>query len=218
MQQALCILLGAVICSGLWSAFPNNGYAENTDLMQQHAHRKRLARDIILENLRSKGLLPANGVVEFSARSVPDPHDPTRLQIQIDSLRIQPLPEHATQPALQEGPADSWSTIIPGGVLQPTTFVRSIEYMELDIPVQQVPEVRWQHSFRIRAGVVEDTPDLTQGRPSETTSDTSPKAVEGATAPPPAVALDIPIAPAPQQEAPAKTGNATQQPWYKQLQ
>ncbi|MCA1944771.1 MAG: hypothetical protein LDL30_05740 [Desulfovibrio sp.] len=218
MQQALCILLGAVICSGLWSAFPNNGYAENMDLMQQHAHRKRLARDIILENLRSKGLLPANGVVEFSARSVPDPHDPTRLQIQIDSLRIQPLPEYATQLAPQGEQVNSWSTIIPGGVLQPTTFVRSIEYMELDIPVQQVPEVRWQHSFRIRAGEVEDAPDLTQSRPSETTSGTSPKAVEGAAPAPPAVTLDIPIAQAPHQEVPAKTDNATQEPWYKQLQ
>lgn len=204
MQQALCILLGAVICSGLWSAFPNNGYAENTDLMQQHAHRKRLARDIILENLRSKGLLPANGVVEFSARSVPDPKDPSRLQIQIDSLRILPLPDAPRPGSAAESGGGAQSVVAP---VQPAALTRIIEYMELDIPVQQEPEVRWQHSIRIRAGALQDElPGNAEGAPA------SPPA---GTPEPPAV-VEPPRDNASAQDTPAQE-NATDGPWYKQI-
>ena len=198
------LLLALLVWACLGGGLPCQGLAQNADLMQQHAQRKRLARDMVLENLRARGLLPANGVVEFSARSVPDPKDPSRLQIQIDSLRILPLPDAPRPGSAAESGGGAQSVVAP---VQPAALTRIIEYMELDIPVQQEPEVRWQHSIRIRAGALQDElPGNAEGAPA------SPPA---GTPEPPAV-VEPPRDNASAQDTPAQE-NATDGPWYKQI-
>ncbi|AGW12245.1 hypothetical protein [Megalodesulfovibrio gigas] len=200
------LLLALLMLACLGGGIPCAGIAQNADLMQQHAQRKRLARDMVLENLRARGLLPADGVVEFSARSVPDPTDPSRLQIQIDSLRILPLPGAPRPGPAAENGGRAQPFTAP---MQPSALTRVIEYMELDIPVQQEPEVRWQHSFRIRSGAVQDDlPGIAPGAPAVPPSG-APKA--------PAVVEPPRDNPPAQDNAPAQE-KAADGPWYKQIQ
>uniref|UniRef100_A0A7C4ABB4 Uncharacterized protein n=1 Tax=Fundidesulfovibrio putealis TaxID=270496 RepID=A0A7C4ABB4_9BACT len=60
----------------------------NKVLMEDWARKKQLLRDQVYEDLRRKGLLPQDGVVSFDALVKPDPRNPGKVQVRIESLTI----------------------------------------------------------------------------------------------------------------------------------
>jgi len=66
----------------------------NKALMEDWVRKKRALRDQVLEDLRSKGLLPRDGVVSFEALVKPDPHNPGKVRVmRIQSLSISERPK-----------------------------------------------------------------------------------------------------------------------------
>lgn len=188
--------------------FPATCLPQNSPLLEQHAARKRAARDIVLEALRAKGLLPANGVIEFSARTSPDPANASQLRIHIDSIRIVPLPGSpaTTAPGVEFPPAQGES------LLAQIKVSRNVEYMELDIPVQQEPELKVQHSFRMESGELQD--DLSGGLPEVLPPAETPESG----VPPVASSQDEETSGREAATSGGTEGNASGEPWYKHIQ
>jgi len=60
----------------------------NKALMEDWVRKKQALRDQVYEDLRRKGLIPENGVVSFEAWVKPDPNNPGKVQVRLESQSI----------------------------------------------------------------------------------------------------------------------------------
>lgn len=162
------------ICSGLvWLlACAPVSIAGNAELMREHVQRKRAARDMVLEELRSQGRLPANGIIEFEARSAPDPTNPEQMRIQIDAIRI--VPGMMASPEAPSRTPDASMPSAPGSArsdtFHPVGVSKKVEYQTLDIPVQKDAVLSFSHSFRMESGVLQDALAVTDSSDANATA------------------------------------------------
>jgi len=96
----------------------------NKALMEDWARKKRALRDQVADDLRRKGLLPKDGVVSFEALVKPDPRNPGKVQVRIESLTIHEAKapaNTATDPIFaprKPGPVEEASIPIGGGTVR----------------------------------------------------------------------------------------------------
>lgn len=69
----------------------------NKALMEDWVRKKQALRDQVYEDLRRKGLIPRDGFVTFDARVKPDPKNPGKVTVKIESMTITERPKGQTQ-------------------------------------------------------------------------------------------------------------------------
>jgi len=65
----------------------------NKALMEDWVRKKQALRDQVYEDLRRKGLIPKDGTVTFDARVKPDPKNPGKVTVKIESMTITERPK-----------------------------------------------------------------------------------------------------------------------------
>lgn len=76
---------------------PAKAQGGNKALMEDWVRKKQALRDQVYEDLRRKGLIPKDGTVTFDARVKPDPKNPGKVTVQIESMTITERPKGQTQ-------------------------------------------------------------------------------------------------------------------------
>ncbi|MFP5223690.1 MAG: hypothetical protein ACLGSA_15470 [Acidobacteriota bacterium] len=72
---------------------PAKAQGGNKALMEDWVRKKQALRNQVYEDLRRKGLLPRDGVVSFDALVKPDPQNPGKVTVKIESLTITERPK-----------------------------------------------------------------------------------------------------------------------------
>lgn len=75
----------------------------NKALMADWVRKKQALRDQVYEDLRRKGLIPRDGTVTFDARVKPDPKNPGKVTVKIESMTITERPKASGQAQNQGG-------------------------------------------------------------------------------------------------------------------
>lgn len=75
----------------------------NKALMEDWVRKKQALRDQVYEDLRRKGLIPRDGSVTFDARVKPDPKNPGKVTVKIESMTITERPKASGQVQNQGG-------------------------------------------------------------------------------------------------------------------
>jgi len=72
---------------------PAKAQGGNKALMEDWVRKKQALRDQVYEDLRRKGLIPKDGTVTFDARVKPDPKNPGKVTVKIESMTITERPK-----------------------------------------------------------------------------------------------------------------------------
>lgn len=75
----------------------------NKALMEDWVRKKQALRDQVYEDLRRKGLIPKDGFVSFDALVKPDPKNPGKVTVKIESMTITERPKASGQTQAQGG-------------------------------------------------------------------------------------------------------------------
>lgn len=75
----------------------------NKALMEDWVRKKQALRDQVYEDLRRKGLIPKDGFVTFDALVKPDPKNPGKVTVKIESMTITERPKGQGQAQGQGG-------------------------------------------------------------------------------------------------------------------
>ncbi|GFK93693.1 hypothetical protein NNJEOMEG_01527 [Fundidesulfovibrio magnetotacticus] len=102
--------------------FPE-GKGSQKALMDDWVRKKRALRDQVAQDLRRKGLLPKDGVVSFEAVVKPDPKNPGKVLVHIESLTIHEArsPVNTATDAIfapRKGGAEAASIPVGGGTVR----------------------------------------------------------------------------------------------------
>lgn len=122
----------------------------NKALMEDWVRKKQALRDQVYEDLRRKGLLPRDGAVTFEALVKPDPKNPGKVTVKIESMTITERPKAQSQPQ-NKGGAFPQSKNDP--IFGPRTPNGHTQNMEASLP--------------IGGGTVRETITIIGGKPQE---------------------------------------------------
>lgn len=76
---------------------PAKAQGGNKALMEDWVRKKQALRDQVYEDLRRKGLIPKDGFVTFDALVKPDPKNPGKVTVKIESMTITERPRQQSQ-------------------------------------------------------------------------------------------------------------------------
>jgi hypothetical protein len=126
----------------------------NKALMEDWVRKKQALRDQVYEDLRRKGLIPRDGSVTFDARVKPDPRNPGKVTVKIESMTIIERPKGQGQaPGQAQGQGGAFPQTQNDPIFGARTPTGQTQAVEATIP--------------IGGGTMRETITIVGGKPQE---------------------------------------------------